>query len=497
MAYMRDYKGARLDAVNPARDLPKLIFDYHADDLAGAQGDAITTWPDRSGFGRYLIQQDPTRRPTVHFRADGRKVARFAAGAVRYLFNPDVGAAGNGEPSAGYAQPNTYVFVIKIDPAQDTVRRIIGTGNTSVNTTSIEGAGQAVKILANTAWAEGGARLDDGQWHIITSVFGATYGQVYVDGYLVSNKSTADQGTNPLSGFAIGATTAAIYPINGADYGQVIGVNAALTPQQILDLTEKLAAEWDIDITPPSKQGNVVTRTATDSGGQAIKYWLPDNVKPSGNTLVIWSHQHTGTEAIVPSTLPTYPLIHSCANEGWIVAASRMHGDNWGNADAITDLTNLYSYINGLWGISKVILVGGSMGGLATALAIPYAAVPNIKACITVDGVLNLANMHAAPSYTSTVRTAYGVAADGSDYATKTAGHDPMLRPAADFGSVPWMINLTDADTAVVPSANGDAFATKIAATASEVMVVRHEGGHLASTGVHPDKIIAFIKRNL
>lgn len=496
MSYMRDAAARRLDRLHAARDLgPGVFLDLDSRNVQGVNGANVVVFPDESGLGHYLTVVAGASAPTILDAAlpNGGRAVHFASG--QGLGRPDLGAGGLGEP-VGYAQPNTYVFLARINPAANTTTRTLSASTTTGrNIITFGGNSQTISAIAGAsgAWPGGGARIDDNEWHVIAVVFGSTYAHVFVDGFLVGTQPTNASGTDALSGFYLGVGSAGSNFLNGGDIARVIAVNRALTPKQILDLSETLAVEAGIDLSVATSQGVPASVSTTDANGINVKYWLPETLKSSGNTLVIFSHQHTGTEAITPATLPFYPLIHACVNEGWIFAASRMHGDSWGNSNALGDLSALYTLINGIAPVSKVILVGASMGGLPTALAVALDSVPNVKAAVTIDGVYNLANMHANASYTTSIRTAYGIASDGSDYSTKTAGHDPILRAASDYTDIPWLIFVSDTDTSVPAAQHGDAFATLLGGSAN-VGVVRHMGAHLVTSSIHPSRVIEFIR---
>ncbi|MBM4716167.1 hypothetical protein GS551_18575 [Rhodococcus hoagii] len=490
-----DPAGRPLASLVAVRDLPRVVFDLDADDVAGANGSPVSVWPDRSGNGRYFFQATAAKRPTVN--TVGRRTVRF--GADSFMVRPDLGNGGLAEP-AGYAQPNTYFMLVKFEPKSNASARILFSGSTPLNGRNncyLDAVSQAGDFEAGeNSWPNSGAPLDDGQWHVVTAVFGGTFAAWYVDGFLVTVRpsATGTTGVEPMKSTSLGAGTTGALPINGAEIAKFVMCNAVLPPEQILNVTKRIAADKGVTIAAPSTQGTPTYVADTDSGGQGIRYWLPQQVKPTGNTLVIWSHQSGGDQSITPSAFQ-YPLIHAAANEGWIVAASQMHDNNWGSAAALTDLTNLHTYINSRWGVSKVILVGASMGGLATALAIPNGAVPNIRGCIGIDAAFSLSNMFANSAYTAAIRTAYGIATDDSDYAAKTAGHDPILRPASDFGSVPWRFYVGDGDTTVPPANHGDAMSAKVLATAGESTVVRHAYAHLSGVAIQVSDVVAFIKR--
>lgn len=92
------------------------------------------------------------------------------------------------------------------------------------------------------------------------------------------------------------------------------------------------------------------------------------------------------------------------------------------------------------------------------------------------------------------IRTAYGLAADGSDYAAKTAGHDPYLLSAACYATRLRFIADTS-DTNVSKAGNTDLFRTLVAGTATESGLVTKLGGHLAGAANDPGDFVAFMKR--
>ena len=301
----------------------------------------------------------------------------------------------------------------------------------------------------------------------------------------------------------------------------------------------------------------VTAKDVLDSGGINVRYWLPPTT--NSGVLVIWCHQHTGTEAIAPGAF-SYPIVHACIQEGWMVAASRMHGDSWGNASALTDLQNLVTLMNGIRPVTKVILVGASMGGAAVSNAVAAGTLANVKAAVSLDAVYDLANMYANASYTASIDTAWGItrgtlsgattagatsipttasfptigtkllvgngtvnsetvtttgASTGtavavtalvnahasaeqiSDYSQKLSGNNPILRTAAAYGTMPWRFYVSNSDTAVPRASHGDAMAAKVAATAPEAVVNTHVAGHLSGAGMWPGDIVAYIKRRL
>jgi hypothetical protein len=230
----------------------------------------------------------------------------------------------------------------------------------------------------------------------------------------------------------------------------------------------------------------------TDSAGIAIRYWLP----AGATNLVIWSHPDSQTQQINPGYW-AYPVIQAFLQEGYAVIASNLHDRSWGNAASQTDTVNAYNFMASRMAIAKVVMAGGSMGGMCSLLAIAKDLLPAgaIKGAVLFDGVTNLRNMYDAGTYTSVIETAHGITPGGADYATKTAGNDPNLYTAADYSGLRYRLYASSADTAVAKTGNSDAFATLVTSTATEVSVQSHPLGHLDPHGVWPADVIAFMKR--
>jgi hypothetical protein len=66
MGYMRDWRAARLDSFDAARDLPGCWGYYDASTLGLANGAAVKQWGDLSGGGNGLSQTTSAARPTYN-----------------------------------------------------------------------------------------------------------------------------------------------------------------------------------------------------------------------------------------------------------------------------------------------------------------------------------------------------------------------------------------------------------------------------------------------
>ncbi|NKW08221.1 hypothetical protein GS938_21130 [Rhodococcus hoagii] len=138
-----------------------------------------------------------------------------------------------------------------------------------------------------------------------------------------------------------------------------------------------------------------------------------------------------------------------------------------------------------LYNLGPVVFYGNSMGGIESLLSLAQGRIPGVVAWI---GSVPTASLEAAwdftPGYldrTVEIKAAYGIAGDGADYASKTAGHDPMLLDPKAFGGVPMYAVVATDDTSVHQARNWDVFAPRVAPYAQEMKRLDITGGHSSS----------------
>lgn len=168
---------------------------------------------------------------------------------------------------------------------------------------------------------------------------------------------------------------------------------------------------------------------------------------------------------------------------------------SWGMQESLAAYAVAYRYFRDRYALGPLVFYANSMGSLESLLAIANGAIPGVMGWAATHPAVNLASAYADPfgvGFTASIKTAYGIASDGSDYATKTAGHDPMLLPVSSFKSVPmWVLYATD-DAAVDQTASAAAFETKIKAAGMPITVTTTTGGHSASVSASMSAIVAF-----
>lgn len=213
-------------------------------------------------------------------------------------------------------------------------------------------------------------------------------------------------------------------------------------------------------LAPQTKNGRsgsqfVVDSHTTGSGLQIVYRAGARPLQPP--RLVIYCHGYGETAISAGLTSAAYrPYLEALEKAGFIIAFHDMHLNLWGNNTAMTDLSNLYADFVSLYGADpSVFLFGTSMGAGAAATAILKGLFP-VRAAYCVDGVFDLAWANAQVQFTDILTPAYG----GSTAALNA--NDPMQAAASAFGTVPFYISASAADTTVSKTANSDAFVTKL-----------------------------------
>ena len=344
----------------------------------------------------------------------------------------------------------------------------------------------------------GGPPLNDNALHVYTLVIEPNFVQVLVDGVVAATSTFGSAAATSILDLYFGTAGPGSLGLDG-DLAQLIICRGILPQGQIRSAVQALGRKWGITIPGRADLGAFTSRIdGASANGQVVRILPPppSTRTASGSPLIIWSHPHGHTQGYSPSYF-AWPLLFALNNAGFAIAASNMHGNNWGNQQGLDDNKDLYDRVVSYFGTpSAVIMIGASMGGLASLLAIPDGRIPNIKGVYLVDGVCNLANLYGAGSntYSTPIATAYGMA-NASEYAAKTAGHDPSTLAASTWTGKRLRFLASTSDTDVPKANNADSFAAAISAQATESVVVTHAGGHLAGYTGYAADVLAFAKR--
>ncbi|MDX6270371.1 MAG: hypothetical protein QOD28_1594 [Acidobacteriota bacterium] len=219
--------------------------------------------------------------------------------------------------------------------------------------------------------------------------------------------------------------------------------------------------------------------------------------------LVILNHAAGFTERQFHDLQVYRTLLTALLDEGYVVAASRLTdnpatgANNWGNQGAVNANAEMFGYVRDHYRVNpnQVAMIGSSMGGLATMLAFADGRIPLCGAALY-NAVLNLRYQYdTRRDMAQAIRAAYGIAADGSDYNLKTAGHDPVLRPPANYAGHRFRFYSAPTDMLVSHDANSETMSALIGALTTEAGVVELAGGHDANVQITIPDLLAFLRR--
>lgn len=113
----------------------------------------------------------------------------------------------------------------------------------------------------------------------------------------------------------------------------------------------------------------------------------------TGVKLLVVCHGSGVDQNIQPTgaTHPESTFVHAAYQEGWTVVSPYLHGDQWGNAQQMTDLTAMLVALQARHPtIERTVIHGTSMGGATAFNALLNSVLPNVKGVYLNDGAVNL-----------------------------------------------------------------------------------------------------------
>ena len=171
---------------------------------------------------------------------------------------------------------------------------------------------------------------------------------------------------------------------------------------------------------------------------------------------------------------------------GWAVATSNFHGDGYGSPTVMTDVRAILAQAAAA-GVtfSRVVVWGNSMGGAAALNAVLTRTV-KVSGVYLTDPVVSLRHRY-DNGRASQIQAAYGIASDGSNYVTKTAGYDPALRRMGDYPLVSYRVVASSRDALVPMSAHGSVLLSKLGSNRVKLLNVGTTGHNTADRFITND----------
>lgn len=187
-------------------------------------------------------------------------------------------------------------------------------------------------------------------------------------------------------------------------------------------------------------------------------------------------------------------------NAGYIVltACVTSQKNTWGNSMGTGVYNTAYQYLKNNYAISYVAFYAVSMGGIESFNLLAENTVP----CIAWVGTSSTGSLldiytgsYNSHYFTDLIKEAYGIASDGSDYATKTSGRDPALLSPYKLRCLPMLSIAATDDTFVRKTSNIDVILANVANTALEVTNISTTGNHSFSITPYVAQMLAFFAK--
>lgn len=264
----------------------------------------------------------------------------------------------------------------------------------------------------------------------------------------------------------------------------------ALQPLGAANTSNTMVPRTNVEGLGDSVYGN------SNSNSQTFAIRVPKSYDSRlANPLVLYFHGSTDNAQTPFKYASLRPVTQALLDAGYIVASSDGHGNNWGNQDSLDDTYTLYKYVRDHYSIGPVLILSQSMGGLGGLSTILAQDVPGIVGWAGIYPCCNLRALYDGGSLTTPIKQAYGIASNGSDYDSKTAGYDPALYLGNKFRGVGMRFYASPGDTLVPKATNSDLIARKVARYALESEVVVCSGDHGDPSHFQPSDVLAFFDR--
>lgn len=300
-----------------------------------------------------------------------------------------------------------------------------------------------------------------------------------------ANSTFAAETVYVRNGFAINNIYAFINDnrgTSGASIGQ-LGAAKALVSMKTRSGVEDLAPFWN---------------HISDSGTYRVGVALPktfDSRKPLPMVLAFHGKGSSALGFHIGDNNQT-DMMSAFTAAGFMVVSASLNSNyaTWGSDAGLAAYEYAYRYARSNFPVSSVVFFGNSMGGIESLLTLARNNIPCSAWMATVPTV-SLRNNYTA-NYGSDITTAYGLAADGSDYVAKTAGHDPLLMPFAAFRGVPMMVTVATDDQSVFPDQNWNLIEPLAAQSARAYKRINVTGGHVSNAlGDQAQQFVAFAQQ--
>ena len=219
-----------------------------------------------------------------------------------------------------------------------------------------------------------------------------------------------------------------------------------------------------------------------------------DSRKP--RPAVILFHGLGSTELTWATNANYHAIQKALTDEGFIVisGARRNEYGTWGNANAQAAYIETYRYLLANYSISCVACLANSMGGIEFFNTLKTGKIGIPTCLVATSATANLLSCYNSAPLNASIKSAYAIASDGSDYSTKTEGFDPIKERPDSFFGLPQLWICADDDTTVSTQLNRNQMTTLSGVSANKITHINvATGGHEFDIRPYLPQITRFI----
>jgi len=228
---------------------------YEAGTEPDTDGQAVTTWSDKSGFGRDLTAGFPNQAPIFHQNAINGRAAIEFDGAQSLL--KTYGS------TFTIAQPDTFFIVYKsLDDNSANPAFVVDSRDAS--TRQVFGKSDASKagIYANIHLDAANTAYPFTNFQIWSGTYNGTSSSVYQNGYQVATGSAGAAALNGLTVGGLNSTTQYGYELSHSLVAEILFYDGALSSTDRSAVTDWLQEKYNV-IPPPSAPVNTDSPTVS------------------------------------------------------------------------------------------------------------------------------------------------------------------------------------------------------------------------------------------
>ncbi|MCZ2803706.1 hypothetical protein O2W18_01145 [Modestobacter sp. VKM Ac-2983] len=240
-------------------------------------------------------------------------------------------------------------------------------------------------------------------------------------------------------------------------------------------------------------------RTAAGAGGPTTLY-VPDSLMSTAVgavPVVMAAHGYTDDPTTWLEQGHVSPMRDAMLEAGYVVV-SPDYGATFGNAEGQARMQRAREYVGRVWDTSGTVLMGFSMGGGISAVALHRNTLPDIRGAFLSAPLLDWSQVYLTihDDFTTQASAALFAAFDATDqesFLRNSSAFDPIQQPPSAYAGTRALVRSSPEDTSIDQTTNALAWVDLVEGAAAEVDHVEVTGEHGSDSHFDDtDEIIAF-----